>query len=170
MTEDEDLLLAVLNSAPVVGGTRTEQLAGAPGRALARRFDGTGSPDELEHLRGVRDALQDLVRGHDTTSTLNALLDGAALVPEATPTGLEWTLTTPPDRRLAVRVALAWSRVEQEAPGRLRACANAECNLFLVDHSRPGTAKWCSMAVCGNRIKSRTYAGRKRTTPPRKPA
>nr|WP_308471387.1 MULTISPECIES: CGNR zinc finger domain-containing protein [unclassified Pseudoclavibacter] len=55
---------------------------------------------------------------------------------------------------------LAWSSVITEFPGRLRACANHECTQFLVDHSRPGTAKWCSMAVCGNRMKARTHARR----------
>ncbi|NJC55654.1 CGNR zinc finger domain-containing protein [Brevibacterium marinum] len=47
-------------------------------------------------------------------------------------------------------------------PGRLRACANTECNLFLIDHSRPGTAKWCSMFTCGNRMKVRAHAQRTR--------
>ncbi|WP_342211769.1 MULTISPECIES: CGNR zinc finger domain-containing protein [Frigoribacterium] len=54
----------------------------------------------------------------------------------------------------------AWSSVTSRLPGRLRACANDECNLFLVDHSRPGSAKWCSMATCGNRMKARTHARR----------
>ncbi|MFD5830983.1 CGNR zinc finger domain-containing protein [Lentzea sp. NPDC060358] len=166
--QDEDLLLAVLNSAPVVAGARTEQLAGPPGRALAKRYGGTGTAAELEHLRHVRDALQALVRGEKAAAgQLNPLLDGAVLVPNATPQGLDWDLVTPPHRRLAVRVAIAWSRVGEELPGRLRACANTRCNLFLVDHSRPGTARWCSMAVCGNRMKSRAHASRKRTSRPR---
>ena len=161
MTQDEDLLLAVLNSAPVVDGARTEQLAGETGKALAVRYDGT--PDELEHLRHVRDTLQDLIRGEaSAASRLTSLLAGTVLVPEATPAGLDWELVTPPDRRLAARVALAWSRVEEAMPGRLRACANTQCNLFLLDHSRPGTAKWCSMVVCGNRMKTRAHASRKR--------
>ncbi|MFD9697515.1 CGNR zinc finger domain-containing protein [Lentzea sp. NPDC059081] len=169
--QDEDLLLAVLNSAPVVDGARTEQLTGERGKALARQHGGTGAAAELEHLRQVRDTLQDLVRGQDgAASRLGALLDGVSLVPDATPAGLDWTLVTPPHHHLAARVAIAWSRVEEELPGRLRACANTRCNLFLVDHSRPGTAKWCSMAVCGNRMKSRAHASRQRSSHPRKPA
>ncbi|MFJ9079539.1 CGNR zinc finger domain-containing protein [Streptomyces sp. NPDC102278] len=34
--------------------------------------------------------------------------------------------------------------------------------MFLIDHSRPGTARWCSMAVCGNRMKARTHARKRR--------
>ncbi|MGN0119211.1 MAG: CGNR zinc finger domain-containing protein, partial [Streptomyces albidoflavus] len=54
------------------------------------------------------------------------------------------------------------SRVTTELPGRLRPCANPRCNLFLIDHSRPGTARWCSMATCGNRMKARSHARRRR--------
>ena len=32
----------------------------------------------------------------------------------------------------------------------------------LLDRSRPGTAKWCSMATCGNRMKARAHAQRTR--------
>jgi predicted RNA-binding Zn ribbon-like protein len=31
--------------------------------------------------------------------------------------------------------------VVEARPGRLKACANDECNLFLLDRTRPGTAK-----------------------------
>lgn len=68
----------------------------------------------------------------------------------------------PRDDRLPVDAVLAWSTVSARLPGRLRPCANAECELFLVDHSRPGTAKWCSMATCGNRMKARAHAQRVR--------
>ena len=42
-------------------------------------------------------------------------------------------------------------------PGRLRPCANDECRLFLIDHSKANAARWCSMAVCGNRMKARRH-------------
>jgi predicted RNA-binding Zn ribbon-like protein len=45
-------------------------------------------------------------------------------------------------------------------PGRLRPCANPECRLFLLDESRSGTARWCSMATCGNRLKARRHHAR----------
>ena len=32
----------------------------------------------------------------------------------------------------------------------------------FIDHSRPGTAKWCSMSTCGNRMKVRAHARRTR--------
>ncbi|MGP9539179.1 CGNR zinc finger domain-containing protein [Brachybacterium sp. AOP43-C2-M15] len=163
MIEDEDLLMAVLNSAPVDKGVRTDQLEDPTGSELIGRFGGLGTAAERSHLQGARDALHALLRAEaDAAEALAPSLSGVALTPAATDEGIQWQLDAPDDRRLAARVVLAWSRVLDELPGRLRACANTECNLFLLDHSRPGTAKWCSMATCGNRMKARTYARRDR--------
>lgn len=51
MDPDEELLLGLLNSAPVVDGQREDRLAGASGRELARTWGGTGTTAELERLR-----------------------------------------------------------------------------------------------------------------------
>ncbi|MFH8986292.1 CGNR zinc finger domain-containing protein [Streptomyces varsoviensis] len=159
MVEDEDLLLSVINSAPVLDGRPTDALAGAGAAERVRALGGRGTDAERERLRRVRDALHQLIRGTSTdVGDLAALLERARLRPAVTPAGVAWELEAAPDDELAVRTVLAWSRVITELPGRLRACANDECNLFLVDHSRPGTARWCSMAVCGNRMKARTHA------------
>ncbi|KQR46240.1 hypothetical protein ASF82_01540 [Frigoribacterium sp. Leaf164] len=162
MLENEDLLLALLNSAPAIDGVPTDALEGAEGRALALRWGGTGTDRESAQLADVRRLLQAVVRGGGAgpVDELAAVLEGAVQVPRVTPAGVRWELRAPDDEKLAVRAVLAWSGVAEELPGRLRACANDECNLFLVDHSRPGTAKWCSMAVCGNRMKARAHASR----------
>lgn len=162
---DEELLLAVLNSAPVIKGVPTDGLDGDAGRDTARSWGGTGTADESVHLRRTRQALQAVVRGDHPSALqeLRSILEGAVRTPRLHPDGVDWELQTPADERLAVEAVLAWSHVSSELPGRLRACANDECNLFLVDHSRPGTARWCSMAVCGNRAKARTHARRSKT-------
>lgn len=160
---DEDLLMALLNSAPIVDGERIEGMDGSAGEEFVRLFGGTGSPAELLALRAARDALHDIIRGHgDGGSRLGQLFGNAVLQPSVSAEGIRWSLQAPPTERLAARATLAWSKVMEEMPGRLRACANTECNLFLIDHSRPGTAKWCSMATCGNRIKARAHARRAR--------
>ncbi|HEY3033136.1 MAG TPA: CGNR zinc finger domain-containing protein [Streptosporangiaceae bacterium] len=33
-----------------------------------------------------------------------------------------------------------------------------------MDHSKAGTAKWCSMAICGNRMKARRHYRKARAT------
>lgn len=160
---DEGLLLAVLNSAPVVDGARLDELEGSGGRRLAERFGGVGTVVERAYLQRAREALQAMIRGDGAAAaSLEELLGEAALVPRLHPEGIDWQLEAPDDARLAARTVLAWSRTMRELPGRLRACANTECNLFLVDHSRPGTARWCSMATCGNRMKARAHSRRAR--------
>ncbi|MGI5447713.1 CGNR zinc finger domain-containing protein [Streptomyces sp. CA-243310] len=159
MVEDEELLLTVLNSAPVVDGLPTDALNEPGAEGWLRALGGSGAKEERDRLRHVRDALHLLIRGTSSdVSSLASALDRARLRPAVSPAGVSWQLETAPDEEVVVRVVLAWSRVATELPGRLRACANEECNLFLVDHSRPGTARWCSMAVCGNRMKARTHA------------
>nr|WP_228495171.1 CGNR zinc finger domain-containing protein [Clavibacter sp. VKM Ac-2873] len=159
------MLLAVLNSAPVVDGRREDRLASASGRELAREWGGTGTAAELERLRRARDAIQAVVRGDAAPAAvaeLAATVDGVVRTPRVTAEGVAWELRVPRADRLPVDAVLAWSTVTARLPGRLRPCANAECELFLVDHSRPGTAKWCSMATCGNRMKARAHAQRVR--------
>ncbi|MFE6777537.1 CGNR zinc finger domain-containing protein [Streptomyces sp. NPDC057702] len=163
VVEDEELLLAVLNSAPVLDGRATDALTGPDAARWVRARGGRGTRAECERLRRVRDALHRLVRQTSTdVGELAGALDGARLRPTVSATGVTWALETAAGDELAARTVLAWSRVTTELPHRLRACANAECNLFLVDHSRPGTARWCSMATCGNRMKARAHARRQR--------
>ncbi|MCS6586953.1 CGNR zinc finger domain-containing protein [Curtobacterium flaccumfaciens pv. flaccumfaciens] len=164
MDQDEQLLLAVLNSAPVLDGHRHDHLDGAEGAALVRAWGGTGTTEERVTLRRTREALHAVIREADTAAleVLGSVVADAAKTPRVTLDGLSWELQTPADTQLAVRTVTAWSDVARRFPGRVRACANPECNLFLVDHSRPGTAKWCSMAACGNRAKARAFAARAR--------
>ncbi len=44
--------------------------------------------------------------------------------------------------------------------GRLKACANGGCAWAFYDRSRNRSSRWCSMAVCGNRTKTRAYRRR----------
>ncbi|WP_405806242.1 CGNR zinc finger domain-containing protein [Streptomyces sp. NBC_01187] len=163
MAEDEELLLAVLNSAPVIDRHPTDALSAEGAADWIRALGGRGTREECDRLRRVRDALHLLIRRTSSdVSSLASALDRARLRPAVSPEGVSWQLEAAPDEELAVRVVIAWSRVTTELPQRLRACANEECNLFLIDHSRPGTARWCSMAACGNRMKARTHARKRR--------
>ncbi|MFD4573329.1 CGNR zinc finger domain-containing protein [Streptomyces sp. NPDC058417] len=158
-----DTLLDLLNSRPLVNGEEQDALGEpAEGRRWAREHGGDGSLAELTLLRATRDALQDLVRGEGSPAALSPLLEGVRQVPDITSDGLRWRLETPPHARLPVEVVLAWAAVEEDLPGRLRPCDNDECRLFLLDRSRANRARWCSMAVCGNRAKARRHYERTR--------
>ncbi|MFF4189324.1 CGNR zinc finger domain-containing protein [Streptomyces sp. NPDC001691] len=153
-----DTLLDLLNSRPLVNGEEQDALGDpAGGRRWAREHGGEGSPAELALLRETRELLQDTVRGEGSPAILNPLLEGVHQIPEITSNGLEWIVKTPPHARLAVEAVLAWAATEKQFPGRLRPCANSECRLFLLDRSRANRARWCSMAVCGNRMKARRH-------------
>jgi predicted RNA-binding Zn ribbon-like protein len=164
---DEAFLLAVLNSTPVIDGVPADDLADpARGRAWLASVGGAGTQAELRHVLEAREALQAVVRGDEPPAVLAPLLEGASWTPALRDGRIAWTLSVPPDRRLAVRAVLTWDTLARNHPGRLRPCANDECRLFLIDHSKAGTARWCSMAVCGNRMKARRHYQRARATPP----
>ncbi|MFJ3599438.1 MULTISPECIES: CGNR zinc finger domain-containing protein [unclassified Streptomyces] len=158
-----DVLLDLLNSRPLINGEEQDALGDpAEGRRWARERGGDGSLAELTLLREARDALQDVVRGNSSPASLGPLLEGVHQIPEVTSNGLRWVVRSPPHARLAVEAVLAWAAAEERMPGRLRPCANAECRLFLLDRSRANRARWCSMAVCGNREKARRHYERTR--------
>jgi predicted RNA-binding Zn ribbon-like protein len=158
-----DTLLDLLNSRPLGNGEEQDALRDpASGRRWAREHGGDGSLAELALLREARDALRDVVCGERPPAALSPLIEGVHQVPEFTSDGLQWTLETPPHARLAVEAVLAWAAIEKQLPGRLRPCANDKCRLFLLDRSRANRARWCSMAVCGNRAKARRHYERTR--------
>jgi predicted RNA-binding Zn ribbon-like protein len=45
---------------------------------------------------------------------------------------------------------------------RLKACRKDTCQWAFYDHSKNRSGAWCSMAVCGNRVKTRVYRQRHR--------
>ena len=163
---DDDFLLALLNSTPVIDGVSLDTLADAArARAWLTRAGGQGTDAELARVREVRQALQAVVRGEQPPAVLGPALDGAACAPAIVGGQVSWTLSVAPERELAVRAVLAWDVLSRNHPGRLRPCANDECRLFLIDRTRAGTARWCSMAACGNRMKARRHYQRARSAP-----
>ncbi|GAB2855435.1 CGNR zinc finger domain-containing protein [Actinoallomurus bryophytorum] len=160
---DEEMLLDLLNTTPVVDGVPQDRLDDPEwARSWSREHGGAGSAAESRVTRQVRDALQAVVRGERAPGALATYLEGVSYVPSLSDEGLDWTLDVPPAHEVAARAVLAWSGLEKTGPGRLRPCANTECRLFLIDRSKVGNARWCSMAVCGNRMKARRHYQRAR--------
>jgi predicted RNA-binding Zn ribbon-like protein len=163
----EWFLLEVLNSTPVADGVPTDDFADARrARAWLASAGGLGTEAELNHVRQARQLLQAVVRGEQPPDVLAPVLHDVSRVPAIADGQITWSLRVAPERELAVRAVLAWDTLAKRYPGRLRPCANDECRLFLVDHSKAGTARWCSMAACGNRMKARRHYERARHTQP----
>ena len=160
--DDDELLLAVLNTTPVHGGVRQDHLQGAPGLAWLVAHGGVSSTRERDSLVETRDLLQHAIRGEQDGQALAGFLEGVSVVPVLADRELVWDRRLPGGRELAARVVLAWARLERDRTHRLRACADPTCERFLIDRSRSNQARWCSMATCGNRAKARRHYQRTR--------
>ena len=159
---DEALLLDLLNTTPVVDGVQGDDLADPKAaRAWMRDRGIAPTKTELAALLDVRTNLQKVVRGEVGPAVLQRFLSAARLRPAAVSEGLDWQLVVDGPKG-AVRAVLGWDAVRIWGPGRLRPCANTECRLFLIDRSKPNNARWCSMAICGNRMKARRHYRRAR--------
>ncbi|WP_327701082.1 CGNR zinc finger domain-containing protein [Streptomyces decoyicus] len=161
--EEQDALLELLNTTPVVNGIVQDQFAEPEtARSWQQAHGGSGTADELRNLVQARDALQDVVRGSRPATSLTPLLKDVTSLPHVSSAGVSWELDAPAERRMAVEAVMAWSALRETMPGRLRPCANAECRRFLIDRSKTNKGRWCSMAVCGNRMKARRHYQRTR--------
>jgi predicted RNA-binding Zn ribbon-like protein len=69
----------------------------------------------------------------------------------------------PPERGPLATLAIAWSElVTTGDAARLKRCAEHTCAWAFWDVSKNRSRRWCSMKVCGNRNKTRSYASRQR--------
>ena len=64
------------------------------------------------------------------------------------------------DAALGRLLAIAASAMADGTWTRLKACRADDCQWAFYDHARNRSRHWCSMAVCGNRTKARTYRQR----------
>ena len=62
---------------------------------------------------------------------------------------------------LAMLVAITARAMLDGSWQRLKACPGRHCGWAFYDYSRNRSARWCSMNLCGDREKSRTYYRRK---------
>ena len=62
------------------------------------------------------------------------------------------------------RILAAVIRATEEGVwGRLKVCTNDACQWAFYDRSKNRSGKWCTMEVCGNRIKARAFRQRQGT-------
>ncbi len=113
-------------------------------RALALANNGRAADDE--QLAILEQAASE---GH-----LVVHFDGlrAGLVPEAR--GVRGAL--------AELVGIVYTAMADGTWTRLKACSRDVCGWLFYDRSRNRSARWCQMAVCGNRTKTRAYRTRRR--------
>lgn len=163
MAADEATLLALLNSTPVIADVPTDELADEEStRRWLREHKIPARAEDAAVLREGRDLLQAVVRGERPAKALAPLLNGVVSRPSIGAGGLTWTVDLHGTRAVLVDAVIAWDELNRNRPGRLRPCANDECALFLIDRSKSNSARWCSMATCGNKLKARRHYQRAR--------
>ena len=133
-----------------------------------------GTPAELAEFLGCEETEVDLERAHELREALRTLLranneaplDAGAL--EAVNRAAAAIRLELDDRGevvvgaedpLARVVAVAFGAMLEGTWPRLKACRN--CKWAFYDYSKNRSASWCSMQLCGNRLKTRAYRSRR---------
>jgi predicted RNA-binding Zn ribbon-like protein len=129
--------------------------------------------DEADRRRVIefREALRALLVSHHggepdeyTIRTLDAAAGDAHVLVSFGPDGVA-RLRAAGEGADAVLAGLVAIIARAEAEGtwpRLKACAADACRWAFYDRSRNRSGTWCSMSVCGNRAKARSYRARQR--------
>ena len=162
------LICDFVNTLEVEDGTDELSDAGALGVWLRTRGLWGGRPDEKDaaYARVVREALRDLMwanngREVDTeaaAATLDAASRRAGIVVRFA--GGAVRLVAPKGGVGAV-VAAAGEAMADGSWQRLKACRADTCRWAFVDSARNRSRQWCSMQVCGNREKARSFRRRR---------
>jgi predicted RNA-binding Zn ribbon-like protein len=136
---------------------------------------GAGRADEisagdLDAAREVREALRSLMHannGAPEEPRARAVLDAAAARAELRPTFPSEGPELVPGRggvdgALGRVVAATFAAMLDGSWSRLKACPRDVCGWAFYDRSSNASATWCSMAVCGGRMKAGAYYRRRR--------
>ncbi len=127
------------------------------------------SDKDAADARAVREALRELLRANNGVEvdrdSASATLDEAARRAGLAVRFDSGSIRLVPHKGGAVgALALVLAAVaETMADGtwpKLKACRSDTCRWAFVDHARNRSRQWCSMSVCGNRAKARTFRAR----------
>ncbi|MFN2555657.1 MAG: CGNR zinc finger domain-containing protein [Nitriliruptorales bacterium] len=141
-------------------------------RELLRRGERITVENDLAYALRVRTALRALLlSNHDDEEPppeALAILEEAALRAQLTlrfaPDGSSQLAPVADGVEGAVGrlLAIAYAAMAEGTWWRLKICRADTCAWSFYDTSRNRSGKWCSMAICGNRAKARTYRTQRR--------
>jgi predicted RNA-binding Zn ribbon-like protein len=131
---------------------------------------GTASPGDLEAARALREAIRALLLENngvdlrrDAARTLDRAAAQAGITLRFDPSGaprLEPAATGAPGA-LGRILAIVAAAMADGTWSRLKACRADDCRWAFYDRARNHSRHWCSMEVCGNRTKARSYRARR---------
>lgn len=151
--EDLGRLLGVILGSPPIPATGPDLAAMRSLRAAITRIaydlaGGTRPPVTIDPPR------------LDDVPTVNAAAASAPLVPALRPDGGTQFVAPTATAALSTLARDAIDLFGGPLARRIRVCAAENCGLLLVDTSKPGRRRWCSMELCGNRAKIRAHRAR----------
>jgi len=126
----------------------------------------------FRHLRGLLQAMshdlaEDGEPNPDRVTDLNHILRHGLHYHQLRqqPGGTRYEVAQVGDRLDQARATIASSFaafLAEDAPGRLRICANEGCRYVFIDRSPTGRRRWCDMRTCGNQAKVAAHRARAR--------
>ncbi len=128
-----------------------------------------GDADEVAQVHETRERIRrawSLERDSAALEVNGMLADARALPYLMRHDGLDWhlhgtELDAPLAERIRVEIALALVDViRSDECGRLRVCAAEDCSGLLLDVSRNGSKRFCSVR-CGNRVNTIAFRARR---------
>jgi predicted RNA-binding Zn ribbon-like protein len=141
----------------------------------ARGFGGEVDEPDRRRALALREALRRMALGHHDADAAPAAASDLAILddvarrapvhvrfgddgapPRHEPAG------DGPDAALALVVAVVAEAMADGTWGRMKACPGPHCGWMFYDGSRNRSRQWCSMQICGNRVKGREFRARRR--------
>jgi len=142
-------------------------LDGGKAETAVRGWNGR---ETLHHARKLRRTLHDAAERLSTSGSfpaaavraINALLDAAPGTYRLSPSGEGFRLSygSTPRKALHLLEPLARSAAGFLAEAdlrRVKRCGNKKCVLYFYDATKNQARRWCSMALCGNRMKAAAH-------------
>jgi predicted RNA-binding Zn ribbon-like protein len=173
---DISSLLAWLREQRLISG---RGLAAEASRLRRDPDETTRRVERFHHLRQVLHAVAAEVTEHghptgDQLRDLNHILRHGLHYHqiETDPDGTRYTFAQVGDRLDQARATIASSLAQflaEDAPSRLRVCANPGCRYLFIDRSPTGRRRWCDMRTCGNQAKVARHRARAREGVPAAP-
>ena len=149
-------------SSPATLASWLEERGLLPGRA---RLDSGDLSDTIEFRETLRDVLEANAGHGDAPAARRRLDEIAARIPMRVQIGRRPRLE--PENGDGIEAALGRLLAiayESELDGswqRLKVCRSDTCRWAFYDSSRNRSGAWCTMAICGNRMKGRAFRRRR---------
>jgi len=131
-----------------------------------RGLTGRVTAADVEWAVEVREALRTMLLGDGEDAAARSTLDTAVARARLRPVFAAGGAGVTPqagglDGAIGSVLAVAFTAMLDGRWARLRACPRDVCGWVFYDRSPANRATWCSMTVCGNRVKAGTYYRRR---------